>query len=583
VASVGEQIRELAGLLEDGLISSAQFEVQKEALLAGNRTTAPQGASSPSLGSSVGAYQVQGHVGEGGMGAVFRGRHRTAAIAARQGGDVAIKVMHAQYARNEDFQNRFEREASLGLKLDHPGVIKVYDLVVDGGNLALVMELVEGRPLSEVIGNETGPIPWSRARPMFAQLLAAVGHAHSHGVVHRDLKPENVMVTTGGVLKILDFGIAKETDSGATRTGTGMGTVHYMAPEQYTDAKHVDSRADIYALGMTLYEMLAGRLPWQDTASDFEILNLKAQGGISPPTDFYPDIAPEVVAVLMRALSVERSRRPQSAEQFAAELDGQSTTGAVAPPVVAAPHAAAPAAPQPVISLPPAQRGGGAKLDPGLYNSSAAAAGASQAVFAAPDPAPPRRPAPVPAAGSDAAVYSGPGTQSQDSSALASRGARVGAYLLDFLTLGLLGILATIIEENTYDPDLVAFVVILGCLVLLAINAFLLARRGQTIGKALVKVRIARLDGFGPGLGRILILRVLPIVLVLALLPPPLNLFALALNFLSALGRNQRCLHDYVAGTRVVVAAGNPEDWRRPSPGSERSSWDEIRAERGRK
>jgi serine/threonine protein kinase len=154
----------------------------------------------------------------------------------------------------------------------------------------LVMDLAEGRPLSEVIGQETGPIPWDRAWPMFKQMLDAVAYAHEHKVVHRDLKPENVILSPEGQLKVLDFGIAKDMEGGKTKTGTGMGTVDYMAPEQYTDASKVDQRADIYALGMTLYEMLAGRLPWDPVATEFQVMTLKSKGDFPPPTAFYPHI-----------------------------------------------------------------------------------------------------------------------------------------------------------------------------------------------------------------------------------------------------------------------------------------------------
>ena len=160
MADVTEKLERLAGLLERGLITREEFDQQKQVLLDGGPTTSTD--SLPAMPNQVGAYLITGHVGDGGMGSVYRGKHRSAQIASRQGGEVAIKVMHPHIARNKSFAERFEQEAGLGLKLDHPGICKVQDLVMDGGVLALVMELVEGEPLSEVIGSQTGPIPWER-------------------------------------------------------------------------------------------------------------------------------------------------------------------------------------------------------------------------------------------------------------------------------------------------------------------------------------------------------------------------------------------------------------------------------------
>ena len=316
-----ERLKELADLHEKGLISREQFDRERDLLLgAMSGAGALSGAVIP---EAVGAYRVLGLIGRGGMGTVYKARHRSEEVARRQGGDVAIKVMHPHLATSKRFQERFEREASLGLKLDHPGIIGAYDLVVDGGTLALVMELAEGRTLSQLVGRETGPLPWERAKPMFEQLLAAVGAAHTAGVIHRDLKPENVIVGSEGRLRVADFGIAKELGSERTRTGTGLGTAGYMAPEQYRDAGKVDQRADIYALGMTLYEMLAGRLPWEPETSEFEVLQIKATGVVPPPTDFYPDIPPLAVSAVMKAIALEVEDRPESVEAFAALLEGK--------------------------------------------------------------------------------------------------------------------------------------------------------------------------------------------------------------------------------------------------------------------
>lgn len=305
--SIADELRKLMSLVEEGILTSAQFEAQKARLLEG-----PSPGGTGERPAQIGAYRLQVKVGEGGMGEVFRGRHTQSGVVSRQGGDVAIKVMRPHIAAREEFRARFDREADLGLRLDHPNIVKAHDLVIDGPQMALVLEWIDGRPLSQMIGEETGPIPWDRARPLVAQLLDGVEHAHTAGVVHRDLKPENVMVTPTGVVKILDFGIAKRAGDGATKTGTGLGTVDYMAPEQYLDAKSVDQRADVYALGMTIYEMVGGRLPWGPDTSEFEVLDMKRKGDFPPPTAYYPEIPPAVVQALMAAVAVDRGERPSS-------------------------------------------------------------------------------------------------------------------------------------------------------------------------------------------------------------------------------------------------------------------------------
>ena len=313
---VTDELKELRQQLNEGLIDRAEFDELKALVLAGARAASdpPTQVQSgewkaPEEGATVGAYRLLDRIGQGGMGTVYRARHRTELFAQRQGGDVAVKIMHPAFARSSGYVDRFEQEGAMGLSLDHPGIVRVHQLVVDAGTLGLVMELVEGRSLARMIGEEIGPLHWNRARPLCELLLSAVGHAHGRGVVHRDLKPDNVMVEPGGVPKILDFGIAKELGRGRTRSGMGMGTVDYMAPEQYTDASNVDRRADIYALGLTIYEMLAGRLPWEPTLTEFEVQQAKLRHDLPPPTAFYPDIPGHVVRAVMRATAVDREER----------------------------------------------------------------------------------------------------------------------------------------------------------------------------------------------------------------------------------------------------------------------------------
>ena len=270
---------------------------------------------------TVGAYQILGRLGRGGMGVVFRGRHRNHMVAARQGGDVAIKVMHDEYARDAHYKEQFDKEAALCMELYHSNIVRPFDLVLEHDTLALVMTLVEGETLRERL-ERTGPIPSTVALPLFRQLLDAIGYAHSEGVIHRDLKPSNIVISTAGQIQVLDFGIAKDMTEGTERTGRVMGTIDYMAPEQYQDAGIVEARADVYALGITLYEMLAGRLPWTLETPVHVIAAIKAQESFPPPTTFYPFISDVLVDVLYRATRADPAQRISSISAFHAALAG---------------------------------------------------------------------------------------------------------------------------------------------------------------------------------------------------------------------------------------------------------------------
>ena len=251
---------------------------------------------------SIGAYQILEKVGDGGMAVVYRCRHRTAAKAAEQGGDVAVKVMHPHLAQDEGFQARFEREARIGLELDHPGIVRVHDLVVDQGRLGLVLEWIDGEPLDARLAR--GPMPVEEALECFEAIARAVGYAHEKTVVHRDIKPQNILLSPQGP-KVVDFGIAKSAQQATlTRTGAGIGTPWYMAPEQYVEAKGVDGRADIYALGMVFAEMLTGALPWPPELSEYEVLRRKADGELTL------DAVPERFhSVLQRCLEPDPENR----------------------------------------------------------------------------------------------------------------------------------------------------------------------------------------------------------------------------------------------------------------------------------
>jgi hypothetical protein len=342
---MADEIRKLAELRAAGLLSDDEFEEHRRAVLA--RTLHGTPVEPPRATTSFGAYQLFEWVGEGGMGTVYRGRHRVAAMAARQGGDVAVKLLHPEIVRRDRASARLADEAETLAALDHPNIVKAWDIVEEGGRLALVMEWVPGRSLSELIGRETGPIPWDRARPLVRPLLDAVAYAHRQGVVHRDLKPDNIRVTPDGTVKVLDFGIARLGEGrGHTKTGTGMGTVCYMAPEQYADARGVDARADVYALGMTIYEIVAGRLPWDGTETEFAIQTRKHAGDIPSPTKFYPSIPPWVVAAIMGALVADPAGRIPTADVLARKLASTADTLDRPPPLE--PERPASTAPRPM-------------------------------------------------------------------------------------------------------------------------------------------------------------------------------------------------------------------------------------------
>ena len=257
---------------------------------------------------TIGAYRVLGVIGEGGMGVVYRACHRIQAKAARQG-EVALKVQHAQLARIPELRERFEREAELGMALDHPGVVKVFDLIDTTELVALVLECVEGSELEDLDPDRP------EALRILEQLAETLDYLHGQGVVHRDLKPGNIRVRPGGQPVLLDFGIARTPESSHTRTGLGMGTPAYMAPEQFLDAKSVDARADVYALGMIAFRLLYRQFPWPEDLSEHRVLVLKDDGTLDLKA------AGSASEVFRQALSQRPQERFARASAFVSALN----------------------------------------------------------------------------------------------------------------------------------------------------------------------------------------------------------------------------------------------------------------------
>jgi hypothetical protein len=290
------------------------------------------------LGSVIhGRYRVDALLGQGGMGAVFRGHHLGLAR------DVAIKVLRPELGRSDGTSKRFDREAHSASRLDHPNCVRVFDFgTTEGGIKYLVMELLAGAELEASLGQ---PWPPARAVDTIVQILEGLEHAHHCSIVHRDLKPENVFVTHDfrgrEIVKLVDFGIAKLIDEDSareqlTRAGMVFGTPRYMSPEQATGGK-LDERTDLYAAGLILYEMLAGHAPF--AAEEASIL--LRMHILAPPPALPPSVPAPLAAIVAKLLEKSRNDRYASAREVIDALGQlrpqlEHASAAVVVPVLAA-------------------------------------------------------------------------------------------------------------------------------------------------------------------------------------------------------------------------------------------------------
>jgi|HigsolmetaAR202D_1030399.scaffolds.fasta_scaffold10629_2 serine/threonine-protein kinase len=263
-----------------------------------------------------GRYRVIERIGSGGMADVLRCEDM------QLGRDVALKMLHRRFAADEEFVERFRREASSAAGLQHPNVVAVYDRGSWDGTYYIAMEYLEGRTLKQIIAEE-GPLDPARAVDIITQVLKAARFAHRHGIIHRDLKPHNVIVDAEGRAKVTDFGIAKAGASDMTRTGSIMGTAQYLSPEQ-AQGHAVTASSDLYSIGVILYEMLTGRVPFEGESAVTIALKQVNEAPV-PPSHYNPAIPPGLEAVVLRALEKDPTRRFADADEFIAALQAPET------------------------------------------------------------------------------------------------------------------------------------------------------------------------------------------------------------------------------------------------------------------
>ena len=262
-------------------------------------------------GDKVGDYEIIGVLGRGGMGKVFRVRNL---ISDRV---EAMKIVLPDLEADAELADRFLREIKVHASLDHPNIARLSTAFRIGDQVFMILEYVDGVGLDEKLRGT--PLSPSATIRYVDQILAALGYAHEHGIVHRDLKPANILVTSSRVVKLTDFGIAQAANAKKlTRTGMALGSLYYMAPEQITSGG-VDARSDLYALGVTFFEMVTGKRPIQGD-SEYSIMRAQVEQVPVPPIELNPSLPARISAIILKALAKDPAARFQSAREFQAAL-----------------------------------------------------------------------------------------------------------------------------------------------------------------------------------------------------------------------------------------------------------------------
>ena len=374
-------------------------------------------------GQKVGDYEILAVLGAGGMGEVYKVRN---VISDRV---EAMKVLLPDLAGQQELAGRFLREIKVLAGLDHPNIAALRTAQYVGNQLIMVMELVEGTTLAHRLN--AGPFPEREAVDFVIQVLAALSYAHSRGIVHRDIKPANMMLTKAGVVKLMDFGIARAAgENKLTQTGSTLGSIYYMSPEQVT-GQSLDARSDLYSLGVSLYELVTGLHPFEGDTG-FTIMKGHIDGTFTPPRQVNPNLSSALNEVVLRSMAKEADERYQTADEFstallnvksliatspAAAIPGPSpsvTSAVTTPsrPALTPPPRTQPAVPAPTMAAPPAAQ-------PPTHTGNTATADIAPAMTGrATPPAPAYTPPPAPPAPAYTPPAAAPSPAAQTSGAI---------------------------------------------------------------------------------------------------------------------------------------------------------------------
>ena len=258
-------------------------------------------------------YEMIEKVGNGGMATVYKAMDK---VLKR---NVAVKILRDEFTTDEEFIRRFEAEAQSAARLTHPNIVSIYDVGKEGNLYYIVMELIQGKTLKEIIIEEKGPLPWKWSVNVAIQIASALEMAHRNNIIHRDIKPHNIIITEDGIAKVTDFGIAKAvSNSTITAFGTTIGSVHYFSPE-HARGGFTDAKSDLYSLGVVMYEMVTGRVPFDaDTPVSVALKHMQEEP--EEPNKVNPHVPMAVNKIIMKALQKDTTLRYQSATEMLMDL-----------------------------------------------------------------------------------------------------------------------------------------------------------------------------------------------------------------------------------------------------------------------